>query len=154
MLLDLVPPGLTVQLDVKAHADESLARRTVSALAALLTRRADGGRVELLSFHVAAIEQAVAHGMAARLVIWADYTPAMLARWAADRGLVGVCVEHFLLDRPIVAAVRDAGLSITTGTVNHAEIAERVLVHAPDAITSDRPHELAAELAERPRLAA
>ena len=153
-LLDLVPPTLTVQLDVKAHADEGLARRTVSALAALLTRRADGGRVELLSFHVAAIEQAVAHGMAARLVIWADYTPAMLARWAADRGLVGVCVEHFLLDRPIVAAVRDAGLSITTGTVNHAEIAERVLVHAPDAITSDRPHELAAELAERPRLAA
>jgi len=23
-----------------------------------------------------------------------------LARWAADRTLLGVCVEHFLLDRP------------------------------------------------------
>ena len=96
----------------------------------------------------------MAHGLAARLVIWADYTPAVLARWAADRGLVGVCVEHFLLDRPIVAALRDARLSITTGTVNNAVIAERVLVHAPDAITSDRPHELAAELAAQRRQAA
>jgi glycerophosphoryl diester phosphodiesterase len=153
-LLELVPPGLTVQLDVKAHADEALARRTVSALAAVLARRADRGRVEVLSFHAAAVEQAVADGLAARLVIWADYAPAVLARWAADRALVGVCVEHFLLDRPIVAALRDAGLSVTTGTVNDAVIAERVLVHAPDAITSDRPHELAVELAERPRLAA
>ncbi|MGH2881141.1 MAG: hypothetical protein ACRDPA_00320 [Solirubrobacteraceae bacterium] len=85
-------------------------------------------------------------------MIWADYTPAVLARWAADRGLVGVCVEHFLLDRPIVAALRGAGLSITTGTVNHAMIAARVLAHAPNAITSDRPDELAAELAERRRL--
>jgi glycerophosphoryl diester phosphodiesterase len=153
-LLDLVPPGLTVQLDVKAHADEALARRTVSALAALLARRADRGRVEVLSFHAAAVAQAVADGLPARLVIWADFAPAVLARWAADRGLVGVCVEHFLLDRSIVAALRDAGLSITTGTVNNAVIAERVLVHAPDAITSDRPHELAAELAERLRLAA
>ena len=153
-LLDVVPPGLTVQLDVKAHAEESLARRTVSALATLLGRRADAGRVEVLSFHAAAIEQAVAHGLAARLVIWADYAPAVLARWAADRGLLGVCVEHFLLERPIVAAVRDAGLSITTGTVNDAVIAERVLVHAPDALTCDRPHELAIELAQRRRLAA
>ena len=33
-LLDLVPPALTVQIDVKAHADPALARRTVDALAA------------------------------------------------------------------------------------------------------------------------
>ena len=153
-LVGLVPPGLPVQLDVKAHADAALARRTASALAALLAGRADAGRVEVLSFHAAAIEQAATHGLAARLVVWANYTPAVLARWAADRGLLGVCVEHFLLEGRIVTALRDAGLSITTGTVNHAVVAERVLVHAPDAITSDRPHELTAELAERQRLAA
>jgi glycerophosphoryl diester phosphodiesterase len=102
-LLDLVPADMTVQLDVKAHADAVLARRTVSALAALLARRADAGRVEVLSFHAAAVEQAVAHGLAARLVIWADYAPAALARWAAERGLIGVCIEHFLLDGPAVA---------------------------------------------------
>ena len=37
----------------------------------------------------------------------------------------------------------------TTGTLNRAAVAERALAHAPDAVTSDRPHELAAELAER-----
>jgi len=153
-VLDLVPPGLTVQLDVKAHADAALARRTADALAAVLSRRPDAGRVEVLSFHAAAVEQAVSHGLAGRLVIWADYAPAALARWAADLALRGVCVEHFLLGQPLVAALRDAGLSVTTGTVNHAAIAERALAHAPDALTSDRPHQLTAELAERRLLAA
>ena len=153
-VLDLVPPGLTVQIDVKAHADAALARRTVDALAAVLTRRPDAGRVEVLSFHAAAVEQAVCHGLAGRLVIWADYAPATLARWAADRALCGVCIEHFLLGQPLVAALRDAGLSVTTGTVNHAAIAERALAHAPDALTTDRPHELAAELVGRRLLAA
>jgi glycerophosphoryl diester phosphodiesterase len=153
-LLDLVPPGLTVQVDIKSHADAALARRTVDALAALLAGRPDAGRVEVLSFHAAAVTQAVAHGLAGRLIIWADYAPAALARWAANAALCGVCVEHFLLSRPLVAALRDAGLSVTTGTVNHAAVAERALAYAPDALTTDRPHELAAELAERRLLAA
>ena len=153
-LLDLVPPGLMVQVDVKAHADAALARRTVDTLAGVLARRADARRVEVLSFHAAAVEQAVAHGLAGRLVIWADYAPAALARWAANIALRGVCVEHFLLGQPVVAALRDAGLSVTTGTINHAALAERALAYAPDAVTSDRPHELAAELAERRLLAA
>ena len=99
-LFDLIPPRLTVQLDIKAHADEAL------------------------------------------------------ARWALSAGLRGVCVEHFLLDSPIVAALRGEGLSVTTGTVNHAAIAERVLARAPDALTTDRPHELRAELARLRPLAA
>lgn len=153
-MLDLVPPALTVQVDVKAHADAALARRTVNALAAVLARRPDAGRVEVLSFHAAAVEQAVSHGLAGRLIIWADYAPAALALWAADLGLRGVSVEHFLLGEPLVAALRDAGLSVTTGTINDAALAERALAHAPDAITTDRPHELAAELVERRLLAA
>lgn len=76
-LLDLVPPRLTVQLDVKAHADAALARRTVDALAAVLARRPDAARVEVLSFHAAAVEQAVCHGLAGRLVVWADYARAV-----------------------------------------------------------------------------
>jgi glycerophosphoryl diester phosphodiesterase len=147
-LLDLVPPRLTVQVDVKAHADPGLARRTVDALAAVLARRPDAGRVEVLSFHAAAVKRAVAHGLPGRLVIWADYAPVALARWAANAELRGVCVEHFLLGRPLVVALRDAGLSINTGTVNHAAVAERAQAYAPDALTTDRPHELAAELAE------
>ena len=139
-LLDLVPPRLMVQVDVKAHADAALARRTVDALAGVLARRPDACRVEVLSFHAAAVERAVAHGLAGRLVIWADYAPAALARWAANIALRGVCVEHFLLGQPLVAALRDAGLSVTTGTVNRAALAERALAYAPDAVTTDRPH--------------
>ena len=153
-LLDLIPPGLTAQLDIKAHADEALARRTVDVLARALARRADADQVEVLSFHTAAVERAASRGLAARLVVWCDRAPLALARWALSAGLRGVCVEHFLLDAPIVAALRDAGLSVTTGTVNHAAIAERVLAQAPDALTTDRPHELAAELAGRRPLAA
>lgn len=63
-------------------------------------------------------------------------------------------LEHFLLGDALVAALRDAGLSVSTGTVNDAAIAERALVHAPDALTTDRPHRLAAELAERRLLVA
>jgi glycerophosphoryl diester phosphodiesterase len=153
-VLDVVPPGLTVQVDVKAHADAALARRTVDALAAVLRRRPDAGRVEVLSFYAAAVERAVSHGLAGRLVIWADYAPAVLARWAANLARCGVCVEHFLLCQPLVATLRDARVSVTTGTVNHAVFAERALAHAPDALTTDRPHELAAELVERRLLAA
>ena len=35
-----------------------------------------------------------------------------------------------------------------------ASLGERALTHAPDALTTDRPHQLAAELAERRLLAA
>jgi glycerophosphoryl diester phosphodiesterase len=153
-LLDLVPLAIAVQVDVKAHADAALARRTVDALADVLARRPDAARVEVLSFHAAAVEHAAARGLAARLVIWADYAPAALARWAAGIALRGVCVEHFLLGRPLVTALRGAGLSVTTGTINDAAIAERALAFGPDALTSDRPHELAAELAGRRLMAA
>ena len=68
--------------------------------------------------------------------------------------LCGVCVEHLLLGQPLVSALRDAGLSVSTGTVNPAAVAERALAYAPDTVTTDRPHQLAAELAERRLLAA
>ena len=107
-----------------------------------------------MSFHAAAVGRAAEHGLAGRLVIWADYAPTALARWAANVALCGVCVEHFLLGQPLVDALRDAGLSVTTGTVNHAAVAERALAYAPDAVTTDRPHQLAAELAQWRLLAA
>jgi hypothetical protein len=43
---------------------------------------------------------------------------------------------------------------VTTGTVNHAAVAERAIAYAPDAVTTDRPHQLAAELAQWRLLAA
>lgn len=140
-LLAAAPRSLALQLDVKAHADPALAARTVEALAARL-RGLPGRRVEVLSFTVTACERAAALGLPARLVIWADYAPAALARWARRHGIGGVCVEHFLLSAPLVAALRGAGLSLTTGTVNDRALLERVLRFAPDAVTTDAPHAL------------
>jgi hypothetical protein len=53
-----------------------------------------------------------------------------------------VCVEHFLLTPTLVATLRAAGLTVTTGTVNHAAMVAPLLPLDLDAITSDSPHEL------------
>jgi glycerophosphoryl diester phosphodiesterase len=140
-LLDAAPRAVGLQLDVKAHADPALAARTVEVLAARLDG-VRGRRVEVLSFTVAACERAASLGLPARLVIWADYAPAALARWARRHGVAGVCVEHFLLSAPFVAALRGGGLSVTTGTVNDPALLARVLRFGPDAVTTDAPHAL------------
>ncbi len=145
-LLDVVPESALIQLDVKAHADRRLARRTAELLCERLGSDRRRERVEVISFHAVACELAAQRGLAARLVTWADYAPHTLAAWASRIGLVGVSIEHFLLTRELVEVLRAAGLSVNTGTINHPAPLERVLELRPDAVCSDRPHELWAEL--------
>jgi hypothetical protein len=57
-----------VQVEVKAHGDPGLARATTAAVCRLAGGRADRGRVEVLSFHTVACEEAARHGMPTRLV--------------------------------------------------------------------------------------
>jgi hypothetical protein len=80
--------------------------------------------------------------------------------FAAMRQVLGSEVDYRLLDAfeldqldeafdlvlcfGILHRLRDAGLSVNTGTVNYPEILTRVLEFAPDAIGTDRPHELRA----------
>jgi glycerophosphoryl diester phosphodiesterase len=145
-LLAIAPRDLVLQLEVKSHADPELAMRTVEALAAPLARAA-GRRVEVLSFVSAACSRAASLGLPARLVIWADYEPQALARWARRHGVLGVCVEHFVLSRPLLAALRRGGLSVSTGTVNDAALLRRVAALGVDAVTTDDPAALRASLA-------
>jgi glycerophosphoryl diester phosphodiesterase len=147
-LLAAAPRAVALQLEVKAHADPALATRTVDVLAAQL-RGVRGRRVEALSFTATACERAAALGLPARLVIWADYAPAALARWAHRHGVGGVCVEHFMLSAPLVAALRSGGLSVTTGTVNDPALLDRVLRFGPDAVTTDAPHALRGSVRSR-----
>ena len=153
-LLPLVPDGLRLQLEVKAHADPELARLTALALAAALHGDRIRDRCEVISFHPIACEAAAAAGLRSRLVIWASYVPSALASWAVHAGVGGVTVEHFLLSHELVDVLRDAGLSINTGTINRVELLERALAFSPDAICTDRPHELQAEAAASPKAAA
>jgi len=156
-LLDLAPPGARLQLEVKAHADPALARRTARAVCERLSDHPARERTEVISFWSGACELAAELGFRARLVIIADYRIHALAAWGRDVGLHGVCVEHFLLSRALVANLRACGLCVTTGTINHAAILTPLLPLGLDAITSDSPHELRQDLSrslQTPPLAA
>ena len=148
-LLELVPPPLTIQLEIKAHGDAELARRTTLAVCARLADHPARGRIEILSFWTEACELAAHLGFRARLVIIAGHEIRALAAWARRMGLHGVCVEHFLVTPAVVQPLRAAGLSVTTGTVNHGALLALLLPLELDAITTDAPHELHAELSGR-----
>ena len=90
----------------------------------------------------------------ARLVVWADYAPAALVRWAGRHGVGAVCVEHFLLSPPLIDALRRGGLSVTTGTLNEPSLLDRIVPLRPDAVTSDCPHTLREAATGLPSLAA
>jgi glycerophosphoryl diester phosphodiesterase len=141
-LLNRVPAGLMLQLEVKAHADAALARRTALAICDRCSGHRD--QVEVISFHTAACEAAAAKGFRSRLIIFADYEPEALAAWAVARGVSGISVEHFLLTEQIMVPMRLAGLGVSTGTVNEPELLERVLPLYVDSICTDRPHAIAA----------
>ena len=145
-LVAATPVDLPVQVEVKAHADPELARRTSQILCERHGRGPARRRLELISFHSAACATAAAYGLRSRLVVWAEYAPEALAAWAVSRGVTGVSVEHFLLSPKLVSVFRLAGLSVTTGTVNNAELLARVTELAlPDAVCTDCPAELRAE---------
>ncbi len=152
-LLDVAPADLVVQVEVKAYGDPVLARATAAAVSRLVTRPADRDRVEVISFGVAACEEAGRCGMRARLVTWSDYAPHALVRWARRSGVGGVCVEHFLLHRELVDRLHANRLSVTTGTINDPVLADRAAQLGVEAITTDRPAGLRAELATLERAA-
>ena len=94
-LLELVPPDVTLQLEVKAHANPILACRTARALCERLRNHPARERTEVISFWSGACELAAELGFRARLVIIAEYRIHTLADWGRRVGLRGVCVEHF-----------------------------------------------------------
>jgi glycerophosphoryl diester phosphodiesterase len=145
-LLVATPDDLPIQVEVKAHADPELARQTAQALCERYRRRRERARLEVISFHSVACATAAAYGFPARLVIHAEYAPEALAAWAVSNGVRGVSIEHFLLVPRLVSVCRLAGLSVSTGTVNDAELLARVARLAnPEAVCTDRPAELRAE---------
>jgi glycerophosphoryl diester phosphodiesterase len=147
-LLERAPSEATLQLEVKAHADPALARRTVRALCERLRDHPARERTEVISFWSGACELAAELGFRARLVAIADYRIHALAAWGRRVGLHGVSVEHFLLSRAMVATLRAFGLSVTTGTVNHTAMLAPLLPLGLDAVTSDSPHELRGALSQ------
>jgi glycerophosphoryl diester phosphodiesterase len=141
-LLEAVPEDLTVQLDVKAYADPDLARRTAERCCEIIVENGRRKQTEILSFFSTACEAAAGLGFRTRLVLWADYAPAALSRWALERGIGGVSIEGFILATTLREALREAGLTLCVGAVNTSEQLGRILPFEPDVLVTDRPHEV------------
>lgn len=139
-VLELIPPHLPLQLDAKAYADVELARRTAAACCRIAAALGRADQIEVISFFSPACEVAVDHGVRTRLVMWADYDRSALVRWLLDRGIGGLAIEGFILDRGLREMTREAGLSISAGAVNTAEQVDVLLPLEPDIIVSDTPH--------------
>ncbi len=148
-LLEAVPLDLTIQVEVKTQSNPELARRTAGAICERYARSPQRDRLEVISFHSDACEVAAAAGLRTRLVIWADYAPETLAGWALRHGVSGVKVEHFLLSDELLGPLREAGITVSTGTVNDVDLLDQVLRVLPRCITTDRPRELRAEALAR-----
>jgi glycerophosphoryl diester phosphodiesterase len=139
---------LTVQLEVKAICDDALAARTCQILCDELLIDVPPATVtiEVISFWPDALAVAAAAGFATRLIVAAPHEPVALRRWATDQGVTGLILEaEFWADRHL-DEWREAGLSVMSGVCNDAVLARRVLQFGPDAISTDRPHELRREL--------
>jgi glycerophosphoryl diester phosphodiesterase len=145
-VLEIVPRELPLQLDVKAYADHELARRTAERACGVMREHGTEGRAEIISFFSGACSAAAEAGVRARLVAWADYAPEAMARWVAERDLVGVSLEGFILSPELVSAVHDAGLTISAGATNTVDQARKLIELGVDILVSDRPHELRREL--------
>jgi glycerophosphoryl diester phosphodiesterase len=145
-LLELAPADMTLELEIKAHADADLARRTAAAVCRRLRDDPARERAELMSFWAGACALAAGEGLRARLLLVADYCLRELAAWAHSAGVSGVGVAHGLLSRELMQTLREAGLGVSTFTVNDAVTLRAIAPLGPDAVTSDAPHELRAAL--------
>jgi glycerophosphoryl diester phosphodiesterase len=139
---------LTVQLEVKAICDDALAARTCRALCEALRGEVPpkGITVEVISFWPDALAIAATAGWATRLIVAAPHQPAALRTWATEQGITGLILEAEFWASRHLDEWRSAGLSVMSGVCNDVVLARRVLEFEPDAISTDRPHELQREL--------
>ncbi|CAN5544112.1 hypothetical protein BH10ACT1_BH10ACT1_18210 [soil metagenome] len=139
---------LTVQLEIKAVLDGELADRTCRVVCESLaaTPPPAGIHVEVISFWPECLPIAAAAGWDTRPIIATPYTPRDFARWAVDQGITGVVLEAPFWSAHHLDIWRSAGLSLASGVCNDAGFASLLLPFEPDAIATDRPHELRAEL--------
>jgi glycerophosphoryl diester phosphodiesterase len=75
--------------------------------------------------------------------------PSAVVRWATEVGATSLGVDHHVVDAPLVAAARQAGLRLAAWTVNTEADIRRMLDLGVDVVISDQP-DLALRLAGRP----
>jgi hypothetical protein len=141
-VLDLIPPDLPLQLDVKAYADVELAGRTTAHACEITKEHGTDDRIEVISFFTRGCLVAVDHEVSTRLVLWADYAPDALVQWVRERGVNGVSLEGFIFSHDLIDPLHEAGVTISVGAVNSSGQLERLLPMHPNIIVSDCPAEI------------
>jgi glycerophosphoryl diester phosphodiesterase len=143
LLADARIADLVLQLDIKAYANSGLAQRTADLVCREVLRSGfPAEQCEIVSFWPGACACAGAHGLRSRLIVACAYAPDALAAWAVAARVTGVILEAPYFAHAPIDIWRAAGLSVMSGVVNDALLAEVVLPFGPDAICTDRPHEL------------
>jgi glycerophosphoryl diester phosphodiesterase len=141
-LLDLIPRGLPLQLDIKTYADPDLAERTTARACEIAKEHGTEDRIEVISFFTRGCLVAIEHEVSTRLVLWADYAPEALVQWVLDRDIDGVSLEGFIFSHDLIDPLHEAGVTISVGAVNSPGQLERLLRMHPDIIVSDCPAEI------------
>jgi glycerophosphoryl diester phosphodiesterase len=147
-VLDLArPTSMTllpeIKLDVARGAYPEIERRVVEQL------RAHGlvGRATVQSFddatlrRVHTLEPAVRTMLLvgrARMTTYAS-TPADPVRWATEVGAAELGIDFRLIDAPLVAAARAAGMRLAAWTVNADDDLRRMAGLGVDVVMTDRP---------------
>jgi glycerophosphoryl diester phosphodiesterase len=147
-VLELIPPDLPLQLDIKSYVRQTLAERTSLRACDIVREHGTGDRIEVISFFTRACEVVSADGVATRLVAWADYAPDALVQWLLDHNISGMSFEGFILSHELADKVHEAGMTISVGAVNNRNQVERLLPFEPDIIVSDQPAEVTEILTE------
>jgi glycerophosphoryl diester phosphodiesterase len=147
-VLEIIPPDLPFQLDIKAYADIELVERTTRRACEVVREHGTADRIEVISFFTRGCLVARDHDIATRLVLWADYAPSALVEWVVDRGICGVSCEGFILSKELTEPLHAAGLSFSVGAVNSRGQVERLLPLEPHIIVSDQPAEVGKYLRE------
>lgn len=141
-VLELIPPELPFQLDIKAYADPEQVERTTLRACEIVFEHGTADRIEVISFFTRGCLVARDHDVTTRLVLWADYAPKALVQWVVDRGIDGVSCEGFILSKELTDPLHEAGLTISAGAVNSRGQVERLLPLRPHIIVSDQPAEV------------
>lgn len=147
-VLEIIPPDLPLQLDIKAYADVKRVERTTQRACEIVREHGTADRIEVISFFTRGCLVARDYDIDTRLVLWADYAPAALVKWVVDRGICGVSCEGFILSKELTDPLHEAGLSVSVGAVNSRGQVERLLPLEPHIIVSDQPAEVRKYLRE------
>jgi glycerophosphoryl diester phosphodiesterase len=141
------PAPVELLVEVKGPATGVRYEGLEGLVLAALARAGLQARATVMAFNPAVIARVLELASRARttclvsrgMVERAGARPEQSVDWAVAAGATDLGVEYTLADERLVAAARDAGLTLGVWTVNEPDDIRRMLGLGVDIVTSDRP---------------